>query len=50
MKTLTKLSKALREQRKHLALNQKDMRMRFGMAQQQSWFGTSCPVLAGGMR
>ena len=35
MKTLTELSDALREQRKHLALNQKDMRMKIGMSQQQ---------------
>ena len=35
MKTLTELSRALREQRKQLALNQKDMRMRIGMSQQQ---------------
>ena len=35
MKTLAELSEALREQRKHLALNQKDMRMRIGMSQQQ---------------
>jgi transcriptional regulator with XRE-family HTH domain len=35
MKTLAELSSVLREQRKRLALNQKDMRMKIGMLQQQ---------------